>query len=73
MRCTRDWTISNLALHTWFLIVQKLLIDQLREIELQVDDLKNIKESDSLLDRNFKEVVTPKIHTESSCITTIKG
>lgn len=38
----------------------QVLTDGLRELELQLDNLRIIRETESLIDRSYSVVVTPK-------------
>eukprot|EP00061_Rhincodon_typus_P016672 g45006.t1 len=49
----------------------QLLGGHIRELEL--DALRVIQDAEHIIDKSFSEVVTPKIHAESSWVTTRKG
>lgn len=44
-----------------------------KELKLQLNDLRIIRECESVIDRCYSEVITPKVQTESRWMTTMKG
>eukprot|EP00061_Rhincodon_typus_P017998 g46972.t1 len=51
----------------------QLLGDRFRELELELDTLRIIRDAEHIIDKSFSEVVTPKMQAESSLVITKKG
>ena len=49
----------------------QLLTDRLRELELELDELRIIREAEGVIDSSYREVVTPK--NEASWVTVRRG
>lgn len=50
-----------------------LLNDHVRELEQQLDDLRNIRENEGFLDQTYSEVVTSRVNEARRWVTTSKG
>jgi len=51
----------------------QLLRDRVRELELRLDDLSLIRENEKLIERSYRQVVTPGPREEDTWVTVRKG
>ncbi|XP_062910784.1 uncharacterized protein LOC134349811 [Mobula hypostoma] len=51
----------------------QLLTNRVRELELEIDELRIIREAEAEIDRGFREIVTPKSREAGSCVTVRRG
>jgi len=51
----------------------QLLRDRVRELELRLDDLSLVRENEKIIDRSYKQVVTPGPQKEDKWVTVRKG
>eukprot|EP00061_Rhincodon_typus_P000203 g10896.t1 len=51
----------------------QLLTNRVRELELELDELQIIRKAEGVIERSYKEVVTPKVQEKGSRVTVRKG
>eukprot|EP00061_Rhincodon_typus_P012170 g37738.t1 len=51
----------------------QLLTDRIRELELELDELRIIWQAEGVIHRSYREVVTPKLQDNGSWVTVRKG
>eukprot|EP00061_Rhincodon_typus_P012699 g38598.t1 len=53
----------------WKGIQLQLLTDRVRELQLELDELRIIREAEGVTERSYREIVTPKLQDKSNWVT----